>query len=228
MATVLKQNVETEKTTAARKLTGLAGFNLDDLAVQGRAQLDATKKHAQKILDEAHQEAERIKKKAFQDGRQAGLQQAESDVQERVRREAAESAKNQVALMQEATHKLHQQHEHWMQEYTQLFSGTVLAAVEKIVMSKLGEDRSTILRWAQEALQQTRAATELTVALHPEALAELGQALDELVASSEMPEGTTVRPDESLNVTDLVIRQTGGEIRAGLASQLARLEELLK
>lgn len=227
MATVLKPNAETEKTAAARKLTGLAGFNLDDLADQGRVQLETAKKHVEQALENARQEAIQIREDARQAGLQQGLREAEAEVDERVRKESAAAAKQQVAAMQSATKQLYQQHEQWMQQYAELFSQTLLAAVEKIVRKRLGDDATMLIRWAGDALQQTRAASQLTVTVHPEVLAELGQALDELVTSSGMPEQTVVRGDENLAKTELVIRQTGGEIHAGLTSQLERLSELL-
>ena len=77
-------------------------------------------------------------------------------------------------------------------------------------------------------LQRTRSATQLTVAVHPETLALLGQSLDELIASPDLPEKSHVEPDESLQRNQVVVRQVGGEIRAGLNDQLQRLAELLK
>lgn len=67
----------------------------------------------------------------------------------------------------------------------------------------------------------------LTVAVHPETLAELGTLLDDLVASPEYPTNTHVVPDETLEMTDVVVRQDGGEIQAGLRTQLERLSEIL-
>ncbi len=83
------------------------------------------------------------------------------------------------------------------------------------------------MQWAGDALRSTRAASSLTLAVHPETLAQLGQAFDELLVSSELPEQTAVEPDESVDRNAVVVRQNGGEIEAGLQAQLQRLEELL-
>jgi flagellar assembly protein FliH len=68
----------------------------------------------------------------------------------------------------------------------------------------------------------------LSVAVHPETLVDLGEKLDQLLASPDLPESTQVVPDASLGPTDVVVRQTGGEIQAGLEAQLQRLTELLR
>jgi len=74
----------------------------------------------------------------------------------------------------------------------------------------------------------TRSAQRLSVAVHPETLVDLGEKLDQLLASPDLPEATQVVPDASLGRSDVVVRQTGGEIHAGLDAQLERLAELLK
>ena len=91
----------------------------------------------------------------------------------------------------------------------------------------MDEDRELLVRWANEALRSTRSASRLTVAVHPETLAELGGAFDQLLAMPELPEQTHVEPDESVDRNGVVVRQPGGEIKAGLMAQLQRLEELL-
>jgi flagellar biosynthesis/type III secretory pathway protein FliH len=67
----------------------------------------------------------------------------------------------------------------------------------------------------------------LTLAVHPDTLAELGKQFDGLLANPDLPEQAVVVPDETLTVGDIVVRQDGGEIRAGLDAQLARLREEL-
>ena len=87
--------------------------------------------------------------------------------------------------------------------------------------------RDLLVRWAEEALRSTRSAQRLVVAVHPETLAELGGALDQLLSQSDLPEQTHIEPDESVDRNDVVVRQLGGEINAGLTAQLRRLEEML-
>lgn len=84
-----------------------------------------------------------------------------------------------------------------------------------------------LVRWAREALHSTRSAGKLTLAVHPDTLAELGKPFDELLANPDLPEQSVVIPDETLTIGDVVVRQDGGEIRAGLDAQLQRLREEL-
>ncbi len=93
--------------------------------------------------------------------------------------------------------------------------------------SQLQREPQLLVQWAEEAVRSARSACELTVAVNPETLALLGQSLDEMLAAPDLPEQSHVLPDETVGPTEVVIRQTGGEIRAGLIAQLRRLEELL-
>jgi flagellar assembly protein FliH len=140
---------------------------------------------------------------------------------------AEKRAEESLQRMHEAVAGLHQSYGQWMEQYAESLVAIALAAAERIVRRELQTDHALLLKWTDEALRSSRTASRLTVAVHPEMLAELGQALDELTASPDLPEQTHVEPDQSLARSDVVVRQTGGEIRAGLHDQLARLEELL-
>ena len=228
MATILKSQPQSggEKPSSGG-VTGLAGFNLSDLADQGRQQIEATRAEIRTLLDEAHRQAEQIRQEADRRGYEEGLQRAAVDADEKLKKQAEARAKQQLTLVRSATEQLHRRHSEWMQQYADSLRGVALAAAERLARSRLEREPELMLRWIDEALRSTRTASRLSVAVHPEVLAELGPALDELLASSDLPEQTHVEPDATLKRTEVVVRQSGGEIRAGLEAQLGRLEEIL-
>jgi len=227
MAIVLKSDSPSDKVPAARDVSGLAGFNLSDLADEGRERLEQCRAHIREMLDEATKQAEAIRREADERGYNAGLERAAVDADKKLKEEAEARASNGLKLINQAVQQLHTIHEQWMQQYAQSLTRISLAAAERIVTKRLEDEPDLLVRWAGEALRSTRAATRLTLAVHPETLAQLGQAFDELLASSDLPEKTHVEPDESLDRDSVVVRQTGGDIEAGLQAQLRRLEELL-
>lgn len=227
MAIVLKSDAQQSPASPARHVTGLAGFNLNDLADEGRRQLEASRRQAGELLERARREADELRLEAERRGYQEGCRKAEADFQEKLRSESERCARDQLGSLRKAVEQLHRQYESWMQQYAELLTTTGLAAAERIVGTVLERERELIVRWAEQALRSTRSATQLTLAVHPETLAELGQSLDELLASPDFPEQTHVEPDESVAPGDVVVRQTGGEIRAGLTAQLERLREAL-
>lgn len=227
MATVVKSMRPEDSTTAARSVTGLAGFNLDDLADVGRTRIDECRKHVARLLDDAKKDAEAIRKKAHADGYLEGLAKAAVDSDAKVRQQAESLAASSLEMIHNAVIELHRTHEQWMKEYADSLVSIAIAASERVIRHKLGEDESIIVRWADDALRSTRSANRLVLAVHPETLAVLGQALDELLASPEFPEQTIVEPDETVARHGVVVRQQGGEIRAGLEEQIHRLREML-
>jgi flagellar assembly protein FliH len=227
MATVLKHSEQADKTPAAREVSGLAGFNLSDLAEEGRSRLAECRSLIEKMLADARIEAEKIKSEADAKGYQEGLLRAAVDADQKLQVAAQERASQSLQSMQNAMKQMYQSYEQWMQQYAESLNAIALAAAEKIIGQRLEREPQLLVQWADEALRRARSATQLTLAVHPETLAVLGQSLDELIASPDLPEKTHVEPDESLQRNDVVVRQVGGEIRAGLTDQLERLAELL-
>ncbi len=227
MAVVLKSDSKGDKSSAAREVAGLAGFNLSDLADEGRTRLEECRRQIRAMLDEAKQQAQSLAVEAEKRGYEEGLLRAAEDADRKLKEEADRRAKTGMQVIQQAVEQLHRIHEDWMQQYAQSLNSIALAAAERIVKRRLKDEPELLVQWAGEALRSTRAANSLVLAVHPEVVAQLGQSFDTLLASSDLPEQTHVEPDESLSPDEVVVRQNGGEIEAGLRAQLQRLEELL-
>ena len=230
MAVILKSDSRQpdDKATAARDVSGLAGFNLCDLADEGRARLMKCREQISEMKVAAAVEAEQVREDAEARGYEEGLKRAAVDADEKRRQEAEQISASELVAMRAAVTKVHTTYGQWMQQYAELLNTVAIAAAEKLIRKKLGEDQEVFLAWAEEALRNTRSASRLTLAVHPETLAELGQRLDELLASPELPEETHVVPDESVPLLEITVRQPGGEVKAGLMAQLDRLAEMLR
>jgi len=227
MASVLKSDNAAEKKPAAQSVSGLAGFNLSDLADEGRSRLAECRTQIRQMLEQANAEADALRQQADERGYQDGLDRAAVDADRKLKEQAEQRAKDGLRVIRDAVQQLHRAHEEWMQQYAESLTQVALSAAEKIVLRRLRDEPQLLVKWAGEALQSTRASTRLTLAIHPETLAQLGQAFDELLAGSHLPEQTAVVPDESVQPNEVVVRQPGGDIHAGLSAQLSRLQEIL-
>lgn len=228
MAVVLKSGAKVDTTASARGATGLAGFNYSDFIDESRQRLEDCRTQVQQMLKQAEIEAQQSRQQAERKGYEEGLKRAAVDADKKRRAEAEQLAKEQLGLIRSATTQLHQSHEAWMQQYAEVMTTIAIEAAQRIVRHQLEHDKEILVRWADDALRSTRSSSKLILAVHPETLAELGQALDELLASPDLPEQTHVEPDESLAKSDIVVRQAGGDIQAGLQAQLERLTEMLQ
>jgi flagellar biosynthesis/type III secretory pathway protein FliH len=227
MAIVLKSETAAELEPAARNVSGLAGFNLSDLAHEGRTRLEECRVQVRQMIEAAEKQAEMIRRQADQRGYQEGLARAAVDADKQVKAEAELRARDGLKLIQQAVQQLHTAYEDWLTQYAQSLTQLTIAAAERIVRRKLEREPELLVDWTAEALRSTRLANSLCVAVHPETLARLGTAFDQLLASSDLPEQTHIEPDEAVGLHAVVVRQVGGEIEAGLTAQLQRLEELL-
>ena len=227
MAIVLKSDSPAQAVPAARDVSGLAGFNLSDLADEGRTRLEECRNQIRQMLDDAERQAALVRQDAEQRGYQEGLAQAAADAEKKLKEEAELRARDGLQLIQQAVQHLHSAHQNWMQQYAESLTRIALSAAERIVTHRLDREPELLVKWADEALQSTRAPSSLTLAVHPETLSQFGAAFDELLASSSLPEQTHVEPDESVDRSSVVVRQDGGDIDAGLQAQLQRLEEML-
>lgn len=214
-------------TKAARDVSGLAGFNLDDLAGQGKASLEAARAEVRRMIADAKAQVQSLHEDAKRQGFAEGKQQAQVDFERRVNEAAESKSTASVATMKNSVAKMQQQLNEWMSAYNDHLNHLIIAATERIVGKKLQDEPELIVRWTADALQATRSATKLVIAVHPDTLVNLGDQFETILQWSELPEQTEVRPDESVAIGDVSIRQTGGEIRAGLTAQIQRLAELL-
>ncbi len=234
MATVLKTTPlrsdppgDGTQVEAARGISGLAGFNFNDLADEGRQRIQQCQIHVEKLLAQAQEDAKKIREQAHQEGYAKGERHAAKDADEKLKVASERRAKEGLERIHDAVTQMHRRYEEWMNSYTQSLHTLALSVGEKLTRRELTDRSELIVTWAHEAVQSTRTASRLSVAVHPEILAQLGKPFDEMLSSPDLPEETHVVPDASLKKTEVAVRQTGGDIQAGLEAQLERLTELL-
>ncbi|MDC0288020.1 FliH/SctL family protein [bacterium] len=228
MATVLKSGDREQQQAAAQNASAIAGFNLSDLADEGRSRLDQCRLQVQEMLMKAQQEVEGIHKAAEERGYQQGLDRAAVDAEKELQTKAEQQAKSSTLIMEQAVKQIREVHSQWMESYGEVLTQTALAAAEKIVQRRLEAEPELMVAWAKEALHSTRTALSLKVVVHPETLAQAGPAFETMVMAPSLPENTHIETDETMDRNEVVVRQDGGEIQAGLTAQLERLKELLQ
>ena len=228
MATVLKSGDRDKQQAAAQNASAIAGFNLSDLADEGRTRLEQCRLQVQEMLAKAEQQVEGIRKAAEERGYQQGLDHAAIDAEKKLQAKAEQQAKSSTLVMEQTVKHIRDTHTKWMESYGEVLTQTALAAAEKIIQRRLEVEPELMVAWAKEALHSTRSALSLTLVVHPEMLAQAGPAFETMVMSPSLPENTHVETDENLDRNEVVVRQDGGEIQAGLTAQLERLKELLQ
>ena len=138
MANVLKKATDSNRDAAHRDHGGLAGFNLNDLADEGRTRLDQCRKQARELLDQARQEAEAIRAEAKVAGYEDGRKEAADDFDRRVIDEAPSGG----------AHSLYGQLHMGGREFSQGDYQASLAAADHVIGSRDAEPFQVVnARW---------------------------------------------------------------------------------
>ena len=227
MANILKAN-DSAPRPQRHVATGLAGFNLDDLSRRAKQQLDECQLEIARLREAAESEAETLRTQAHQQGLADGRRQAAEESEAKIRQAVDARIGEHGLAIRSMVEQIGKEHQDWMQGYADALVSTVIAVSERVIRGRLEREREIIARWAEDSLRASRSADRLTVAVHPETLAELGQTLDELLGQPGLPEETSIIPDESVPRDGVIVRQVGGEVVATLQSQLDSLRGLLE
>lgn len=206
---------------------GLAGFNFEDLSERAKVQLEAWDQEWVRLRQQAIREADSIREAARAEGLRLGRQEAAEEAAESLRQQVESRLSGVLSASDELLSQIAALHQNWLDQYAETLIGTAVAIAERVVRQRLHDEPEILVRWAEDALWAARSAARLTVAVHPETLAELGPQLDELLARPGLPEEVTIIPDEGMPREGVCVRQVGGEVVATLRGQLERLSEVL-
>jgi len=227
MASVLKPNVAVVM-PATSSPSGLAGFNFEDLSKRAHQQLEQCQQEVARMRADAKADIERLRKEAHEEGLRAGRAAAVAEAETKLRKAVDARVGEHGAAVKTMVQQIAKMHDEWLKSYADTLVSMAIAVSERVIRGRLDREPQILLRWATESLAAARSANRLTVAVHPETLAELGQSLDELLRHPGLPEDTSIVPDESVPKAGVIVRQVGGEVVATLETQLGRLQELLE
>jgi flagellar assembly protein FliH len=208
--------------------SGLAGFNLDDISHQAQQKLTDCRGEVAKMLADAKTQADKLRVDAQAEGLADGRKQAEQEAEKKLQMALQQRMGEHAGAVKSMVQQIADQHNQWLKDYADSIVSLVIEISERVVRARLDREPEILVRWAADALSSARSAQRLSVSVHPETLAELGQDLDQLIRTPGLPENSMVLPDESVSRTGVVVRQLGGEVDAGLNSQLETLRQLLE
>ncbi|MGV3483614.1 MAG: FliH/SctL family protein [Planctomycetaceae bacterium] len=208
--------------------SGLAGFNFEDISQQAHQRLAECRVEVARLLAAAKAEADQLRAAAKQEGLTQGRELAQREADQNLQAALQQRLGQHATAVKTMVQQIATQHDQWIKQYADTLVSLVIEISERVIRAKLDKEPEILLRWAADALTSARSAQRLTVAVHPETLAELGKDLDELLRTPGLPEDATLVPDESVARSGVIVRQLGGEVDAGLNTQLEMLCKLLE
>ena len=202
----------------------MSNFNFSDIGDQAEAYLQQVRAKAVEIITQAKTEAEQIKGKAQQEGRQAALQAAEATLRKQV-----EAQLNRVLpALESAAEQLVTANAQWQTEWDKKIIALSTAIAGRVVRRELKKDAGITLDWVREALELGMGTPSLSVHLHPDDIAVLKERVQEISTRLTKLGPVQVISDATVSRGGCRVQSDYGVIDQTVEAQLNRIEQELK
>jgi flagellar assembly protein FliH len=232
----VQENRRLIKAHSVRELESSAPFNLEDLRRQCDAYVGQARSHGTELIAQAAEQADDIRRRAFEEGRtagkQAGIAAAQNLIESRARELAAEQIRDRLETVLPALDRVIEaldiERERWLTDWEGTAVRLSAIMAEKLVRRELSLHPELTVEVVREALQLAAGRPQITVRLHPLDLAQLEENGPDIVERLSRLGETALTPDESLSRGGCLIETRQGVIDARIETQLSRIvEELL-
>ncbi|MEX0715955.1 MAG: FliH/SctL family protein [Planctomycetaceae bacterium] len=219
------------KAESVRELGAKVAFNFEDFRARCEERLVEVRREAAQLLEDARREAESIREAAVAEGRaagrEAGLGEAKTLIEQQAERLAARTTKEKLAhvlpALRQAADELAGERDRWLEEWETGAVRLAVAVAEKLIHRELKLHPESAFASASAALELAAGSPRIELRMNPrdvEAADEHGkQVLHALAACGE----ARFVPDDAITRGGCIIRTTHGTIDARLETQLERI-----
>jgi|688.fasta_scaffold00132_39 flagellar assembly protein FliH len=203
-------------------------FNLHDVEEAAKSHLEEVRKKTQQLIEQAKQDAERIRKEAGEQARREALaemeakfQQRSKDLAEKQTNEAIQSLKNVMKELQQAT-------EQWLGQWRDETLTLALAIAEKIIRRRIESEADIVLGWLTESTTAWSGARRIEIRLSSKQFAELAPRVADLLKPFAGQATCDVIEDSKVEAGGCLVKTDLGVMDWQISAQLGSLEEQLK
>lgn len=221
MATIIRKDSPRETPTG--RATQAISFSFTDIRGQANDYLGSVRAEAAKIVQEAHQQAEQIRKQAEIAGRKAAEAAVERVMDEKVGKRMQTLLPALEQLMREINDMRGSLIAKWEQSAIQVSS----AIAERIIRRELAHEPQITLDLIAETLKFATGASEITLHVNPTDYANLGTQINRLAQTLGQLAPNQIVADPSISPGGCRVETQFGEIDQQIESQLKRIEEEL-
>ncbi len=221
MATIIRKDNPREISTG-RSVQPVA-FSFSDMRGQADDYLGAVRSEAAKIIQQAHQQAEQIRRQAEVAGRKAAEAAIERVLDERVGKRMETLLPSLEALITEMNETKSRLITRW--EQTSLKVATKIA--ERVIRREIDTHPQSTLDLVNETLQLAAGMTDIRLHLSPIDYENLGSQITRLAQTVGHLAPSAVVADDTVSPGGCVVKTKFGEIDQQIESQLKRIEEEL-
>ncbi len=205
-----------------RAIQGVA-FNFEDMTQQANQYLDKVRVQAARIVVQAQEEADAIRRRAREDGHKTAVANAEKQVEQRV----ARNMETLMPALREAVAKIHQAKQAWLTHWEKSAVHVAVAVAGRLIRRELSRTPEITLTLVKEALELAAGSPEIRLHLNPADHAALAGQVEHLIAEFSPLAPAQVVPDPEISLGGCRVETRFGVIDQQFEAQLARIEEEL-
>lgn len=221
MATIIRKDNPRE--TPAGRAPQPISFSFADMRGQANDYLTTVRAEAAKIVQQAHQQAEQIRRQAEVAGRKAAEAAVEKVMDEKVGKRMQTLLPALEQLMREVNDMKGQLVAQWERSAIKVSS----AIAERIIRRELAQEPQITLDLIAEALRFATGSAEITLHVNPTDYQNLGTQINRLAESLAQLAPNAIVPDPAISPGGCRVETKFGEIDQQIESQLKRIEEEL-
>ena len=206
----------------SQNVRGVA-FNFEDVTAKAKQYLNEVRAEAARIVAEAQQEADQIRRQAHDDGYKAGHEEIDQIVQNQL----ADRVATLLPALREAIDDVRHAKQAWLTHWEK--SGVHVAAkiAERLIRQELNETPEIALTLVREALELASGSTQLRIRMNPADHETLGPQVETLVAEFSSVGPTDLIADPHVTPGGCRVETRFGTIDQQFEAQLARIEQEL-
>lgn len=221
MATIIRRN--NVKEMPSGPVTQAISFSFADMRGQANEYLSTVRAEAAKIVQQAHQQAEQIRKQAEIAGRKAAEAAADKVLDQKVGQRMQTLMPALERLIGEISDLKGEMLAGW--ERSALGVATSIAA--RIIRREVANDPQITLELVSESLRLATGSAEITVHINPADYEYLGPQVERIAAAIVQLAPSAVIADPTVSTGGCRVTTRYGEIDQRIESQLKRIEEEL-
>jgi flagellar assembly protein FliH len=221
MATIIRKESPVQS-PSGRNVQPVA-FSFSDMRGQASDYLDAVRDEAAKIVQQAHRDAERIRRQAENAGRKAAEAAAERILEDRV----ARRMEALVPALEKIVHQIDEEKGEMLSRWQRSALRVIAAIAERVIRRELTQKPEITLELIAEALRLATGAADITLHINPGDYEQMGPQIERLSATIARLAPSQIVPDASVSPGGCRVETTFGVIDQQIESQLRRIEEEL-
>lgn len=222
MATIIRKDDQRE--TVSGPAVQAVAFSFGDMRGRANDYLAMVREEAAKIVQQAHRDAEQIRRQAEMAGRKA----AEKAVDRMLEDKVARRMDSLLPALEKTAAQLDDAKGELLRQWEQSAVRVAVAMAQRIIRRELAEEPQIAVEIIAETLRLATSASEITVHVNPSDYENLGKQITRLADTLCRVSPTDIVADPEISPGGCKVTTKYGEIDQQIESQLKRIEEDLR